>query len=244
MTDTDASVAPSAAGVPPGPEWKAIPGFPGYEASHRGYVRSIDRPVGGRQLRGRVLKARVAGTTPYPLVNLTDDQGARQTRTVHSLVLLAHVGECPEGQEALHFNDIPTDNRWPENLGYGPHLLNVFQRTQNSLAAPKPVKVCARCEKPFEGNGRRCHTCVVQLGELAAASLAEGADLEMVAEELGYPSAVGIWRLAIRYGGVVVITAEEINRQLQEAAAAAQPAPLLHRVTTTLRARFRGGDRA
>lgn len=213
--------------------WLPIPGFSAYEACDRGEIRSVDRAAGGRQLRGRVLKTRVAGTSPYPLVNLTDDQGVRQTRTVHSLVLLTFAGPCPEGQESLHFNDVPTDNRWPENLGYGTHPENVVQRMLNRPAAPKPVKVCARCQNEFEGNGRRCHSCVVQLGELAAVRLAEGIDLEKVAEELGYPSAVGIWRLAVRYGGAVVWTGEDvqtINQQLQDAAAIWGRRSLLHRI--------------
>lgn len=194
-------------------EWKPIPGFSAYEASHRGYVRSIDRLNGGRQLRGRVLKARVAGTSPYPLVNLTDDRGVRQTRTVHSLVLLAFAGPCPPGMEALHKHDNPEDNRWPEELSWGTHPDNVAQRMVNSPAAPKPVKVCARCQEPFEGNGRRCHGCVVAIGQEAARRLVSGEDLDKAALALDYPSVVGLMRLAVRYGGLR-LTLAPLERQL------------------------------
>ena len=231
------------------PEWTSLaerrPQYSAYEVSHRGLVRSLDRQLpDGRQVKGRVLKATVSGKSPYPKVTLYDDAGKAATFHVHSLVLLVYVGECPDGQEALHGNDDPLDNRWPENLAYGTHPENVVQRMLNRPAAPKPVKVCVRCDRPFEGNGRRCHDCVVQLGELAAFRLADGADLEEVAEELGYPSPPGIWKLAVRYGGLVVLTAEEINRQLQEAADLGQRQPLLRSVMTTLRTRFRRGDAA
>ncbi len=192
------------------PEWKPLterlPGFSAYEVSHRGKVRSVDRRLAdGRQVKGRTLKQTVSGTSPYPQVDLYDDTGKRRTFSVHSLVLLAYVGKCPEGQEALHLNDDPLDNRWPENLGYGTHPENVVQRMRNRPAQPKPAKVCARCSHEFTGNGRRCHTCVVQLGELAATLLAGGVDLEAAAEQLSYPSAAGIWRLAVRYGNARVV---------------------------------------
>jgi hypothetical protein len=64
-------------------------------------------------------------------VNLTADDGTRQTREVHALVMAAFEGPCPPGRQVRHWNDIPTDNRWapggeaacgpglPGNLVYG-----------------------------------------------------------------------------------------------------------------------------
>ena len=101
----------------------------------------------------------------------------------------------------------------------------------NRPALPKPVKVCVRCDATFDGNGRRCHDCVVELGQQGARLLAGGADLEEVAEELGLPERRrGSSKLAVKYGDArVVIGAEEINRQLQQAADG------YARVMTTLR---------
>jgi hypothetical protein len=202
--------------------WKPIPGFSSYEASDMGHIRSVDRVTGGRQLRGVVLKPRKSNRG-YLLVNLTGDGGVKQTRTVHSLVLAAFVGPCPPGQETLHFNDNPEDNRWPGNLGYGTHPENVIQR-------PKPVKRCVRCQGDFEGNGRRCHDCVVVVGQEAARRLAAGGDLDQVATALDYPSVTGVWRLAVKYGDARVVVGE----------AGPPPRSWLHRVMATFRAQNPG----
>ena len=220
------------------PLWVSLadrrPALRAYEVGHRGMVGATDRPLrDGRRIKGKELTASVSGSTPYPHMDLYDEQGERHTCNVHSLVLLAYVGECPEEQEALHFNDNPTDNRWPENLGYGTHPENVVQRMLNRPAVPKPVKRCVRCDAEFTGNGKRCHDCVMQLGALAARMLVEGADLDRVVMDLGYPSTVGVFRLAVRYGG--------LRLSIGEPEPPALPPSLLQRVTATLRG-WRGGD--
>jgi hypothetical protein len=187
-------------GIPAGPEWKPIAGFPGYEASHRGFVRSIDRKVGSRNLKGRVLKQRPSNQG-YQQVDMTDENGKQQTRPVHWCVLTAHAGERPPGHEALHERDNQLDNRYPESLSWGPPWKNREQRQQNSPPAPKPAKECARCSEPFEGNGRRCHPCVKAIGKESARMLRSGVPLEDVAKRLDYPSVEGIHKLAVRYGG-------------------------------------------
>ena len=55
-------------------------------------------------------------------------------------------------------------------------------------------------------NGKRCHGCVVELGQLAAPLLRgplfrAGRDSVEVAAELDYPSAEGIMKLAVVHGG-------------------------------------------
>lgn len=195
------------------PEWKPVPGFGSYEASHRGLVRSVDRQLAdGRRRKGVVLKTRPS-TRGYPQADLIDDDGRKQTRTIHSLVMLAHVGEPPPGQECRHLNDDPNDNRWPENLAYGTPPENVADRMANSPAAPKPLKVCARCGESFTGNGRRCHGCVEAIGVEAAQRLAAGEDPDQVALALDYPSTVGIWRLAAKYGGARVVIGDPAERR-------------------------------
>ena len=84
--------------------WKPIPGYPYYEASSLGRIRSLDR--GNR--KGRVLKPRVA--RGYLRVNMSID-GAHVTAGVHRLVCLAFHG-VPESDdlEAAHGDGIKTNN--------------------------------------------------------------------------------------------------------------------------------------
>jgi hypothetical protein len=224
-------------------EWKALPGFSSYQASHRGLVRSVDRIAGGRQLRGVVLKPR-RSNRGYLLVNLTDDNGKVQTRSVHTLVLLAHVGTPEPGQETRHLNDNPEDNRWPENLAYGTPEENVEDRKVNSPAAPKPERHCVRCGGLLTSTGRRCHPCVVAIGQEAARRLAAGEDPDQVALALDYPSTVGVWRLAVKHGGARVVIAgagPEIIPVRPHVVGRGKP-PLLQRVTTTVRDWLAGRD--
>ena len=98
--------------------WKPIPGYPAYEVSEiTGRVRSVAREAHGRTYRSVVLATRVSNSG-YELVGLRNAKGERETRTVHTLVLLAFVGPCPPGQEARHLNGDPLDNRL-ENLAWG-----------------------------------------------------------------------------------------------------------------------------
>ena len=112
----------------PGPwdeTWRDIPGFNNYQVSCFGNVRSYLKK-GNHKNKGnahpRLLRqARRGGG--YPTVSLPDRDGKYRHRSVHSLVLLAFVGECPEGKEVAHLNGIPTDNRF-SNLAYVTHKEN------------------------------------------------------------------------------------------------------------------------
>lgn len=180
---------------------RPIPGYPNYEACDRGHINSVDRVVDGRQLRGVVLKPRVSNRG-YLLVNLTDAAGERQTRTVHTLILLAHADERKPGEESLHGNDDPTDNRWPENLSWGTKKQNADDKVRNGgRNGPPPPRPCVRCGQPVDKGGRRCHACVVWIGEEAAELLDQGVPLDKVAEQLEYPSLTGLHTLARKYGG-------------------------------------------
>lgn len=124
--------------------WKPIPGYAGYEASHRGYVRSVDRVVKGRRYRGTVLATRVSNKG-YELVNVRDDDGNVRTVTVHKMVMLAHVGPCPPGQEIRHWHDDPLDNRWPESLLYGTPEDNVLDALRNRAPRRRWSRRVADC---------------------------------------------------------------------------------------------------
>lgn len=104
--------------------WLSIPGFEDrYEVSDEGRVRSVDHFVrivrhgveGQRLVRGRVLRP---GRNKSGHVTVAIGKG--NTRQVHQLVLEAFEGPCPVGQESLHRNHMPSDNR----------LLNLFYGTR------------------------------------------------------------------------------------------------------------------
>lgn len=97
-------------------EWRPVLGFPGYEVSDSGQVKSLARRnLQGAMRRERILKQDMADG--YCLVRLARD-GVKVPRTVHSLVLEAFVGEHPEGLEARHLNGVRDDNCLA-NLAWG-----------------------------------------------------------------------------------------------------------------------------
>jgi hypothetical protein len=196
-------------------QWKPIPGFPGYEASDHGNFRSLDRvTASGRRCKGQPLSTRVSNRG-YLLVDLRDAQGRKVTRSAHTVILEAHDKPCPAGMEGRHLDDNPLNNRWVSgateeesrarggNLWWGTPAQNRQDRRRNTptAAPPKPQKACVECGEPFEGNGRRCHPCVVRIGRSAATLLTQGKTLEAAVKALNYPSAEGLHTLAVRYGG-------------------------------------------
>lgn len=219
--------------------WAPVPGFSGYEASDNsvwqleegrvvqvsGGIRSVDRTVAGRHLKGAMLTGRL-NSSGYVIVNVTDDAGVKRTMLAHKLILSAHVGEPGEGQETLH--DPAKGPLWcrvPEDMRYGTRAENMADWKQNNAARPKPPKHCVRCGEAFRGNGRRCHACVVAIGQQAAGLLRSGVTLGAAAEQLEYPSAEGLHTLAVKYGGYGTATPSWTRR-----------------VMTTIRHLFAGGD--
>lgn len=107
-------------------EWRPVPGFPNYEVSSEGRVRSLDCQVWGGPRAGfyiksgRILRPGV-GSHGYPTIMLGRKGG---TRTVHSLVAEAFIGPRPEGQEVRH-KDGNRGNPKLENLHYGTRGDNV-----------------------------------------------------------------------------------------------------------------------
>jgi hypothetical protein len=114
--------------------WLPIPGFPNYEASDRGEIRSLDHmPAfkdGRRRLsKGRVLKPGIG--KGYRLVVLRNAEGKRMTLKVSRAVLMAHVGPPPSPDAVCrHLNDVRHDDRL-ENLAWGTRLDNTNDRRRN-----------------------------------------------------------------------------------------------------------------
>lgn len=152
-------------------QWRDIPGYRGYyEVSDAGRVRSLPRIVPmknsrGRRYSGKVLKPFDGGGYTHPHVILSDRQGVQKTWTLHKLVMLAFVGETPEGLEIRHLNDIKTDNRL-SNLAFGTSSDNMFDRVRNGIHHNAVKSECKNGhgftpDNTFinHGGSRECRTC-------------------------------------------------------------------------------------
>lgn len=117
--------------------WKEIPGFPGYEASNLGRLRSLSRKVlfarRGRDGNVGIVEMSVAGRILKPTLSLKSKNykhfyvtpGKRQRKQyVHRLVWLAFRGEIPKGLSINHI-DFNTENNSISNLEAVSHSQNI-----------------------------------------------------------------------------------------------------------------------
>ena len=118
-------------------QWRPVVGHEGqYEVSDCGRVRSLDRMVpcgsGGhlRFCKGQILQP---GRKSSGHVSVALGRG--NSRDVHRLVLEAFVGPCPDGHEALHYDDEGSNNRL-SNLRWGTRGDNLIDAVRNGR---KPV---------------------------------------------------------------------------------------------------------
>lgn len=87
--------------------WRPVVGFPGYEVSDLGRVRSARKILrSGTMSEG------------YQLVSLRRD-GKGHSRLVHHVVLEAFVGPRPVGMQARHVNEREKGNNRLDNLAWG-----------------------------------------------------------------------------------------------------------------------------
>lgn len=98
-------------------EWRPIPGWPGYEASSLGRIRSPRKVLAQHITRNGYL------------ITIMSNKKSK-TVSVHKHVLLAFVGDPPEGTECRHLNGIRTDNRI-ENLTWGTHSENSVDQVKH-----------------------------------------------------------------------------------------------------------------
>lgn len=117
--------------VRPGEQWLPVPGYEGiYEVSDQGRVKSVARTSrhsgASVKMSERMLRL---GNERYQTVRLCKDGWATK-HYVHTLVLLAFVGPCANGMEALHNDDDGHNNRL-SNLRWGTHAENGADRWRN-----------------------------------------------------------------------------------------------------------------
>ena len=110
-------------------EWRAIPGYDGYEVSNLGRVRSWrsrKEPV--------YLKPNPTGKQRKYLQVALYAEKRQHMFYVHVLVLTVFIGPKLEGMEACHNNGICTDNRLT-NLRWGTNAENVEDRRIHGTVA-------------------------------------------------------------------------------------------------------------
>lgn len=93
--------------------WKEVPGYPGYQVSDFGNVKSF------KHTNPKILKPGVWNNRKSVVLS---HKNGKTNNMVYRLVLSAFVGECPEGMEACHYdgnsmNDRLDNLRWdtPQN---------------------------------------------------------------------------------------------------------------------------------
>lgn len=142
-------------------EWLPIPGFPGYEVSDLGNVRSWLLPgrTENRRVEPKLLKPG-RNTSGYPVVGLHG-----RTVQVHAAVLAAFIGPRPDGYVTRHLNGVKTDARL-SNLVYGTPSENMQDQLRLGEHYWASRSVCARGHEYTPENTyvrrdgwRRCRAC-------------------------------------------------------------------------------------
>ncbi len=111
--------------------WQPVPGFPDYQVSDLGRVRSC-RPVNGRGPRldhWRIVGGNLSNRG-YHRTALSKGSGRQKTVFVHTLVLAAFHGPRPPGKQCCH-NDGDKDNNRADNLRYGTEADNAADRLKH-----------------------------------------------------------------------------------------------------------------
>lgn len=115
-------------------QWKPIPGFPKYDVSNYGRVRSYKKRGPGGWVNAdnpqRILKP---SKGPYLGVTLLLN-GEQKRCSIHRLVLLTFVGPRPDGLEVCH-NDGDILNNYIGNLRYDTHSANMQEADKSQWAS-------------------------------------------------------------------------------------------------------------
>lgn len=126
--------------------WKDIKGYPGYQVSNQGNVRSNLIPISGGRKYSDTYRTLILSTrrASRPTVVLYDTQGNRKSATVSRLVAEAFIPNPEKYPVVRHMNDVPYDND-VRNLCWGTYKDNVQDAIENGtftgLHMAKPVEI-------------------------------------------------------------------------------------------------------
>ncbi len=92
--------------------WGRVPNYSGYIVSIDGNIRSLDRQLSNRYVKGVLLMGEI-GNTGYPRVALYTSMGTRKKFSIHRVMLETFIGLSDLTGD--HINEVKSDNRL-ENL--------------------------------------------------------------------------------------------------------------------------------
>jgi len=127
--------------------WEPVRGWPHYEVSSLGRVRSIERTLlcndgRTRTYRGKLVKGQTDKKIGYIRVMLYD-RSSFIGRTVHTLVADAFLPRRAKGQEVRHLDGNPGNNR-VKNLAWGTRSENSLDKRAHGTDWQLNKKKCPR----------------------------------------------------------------------------------------------------
>lgn len=146
--------------------WKDIEGFPGYQVSDRGRVRSFRNYHGQITEQSRIIKPRVNKDGYYELTIYTIDR-RKVTKRVHRLVANAFLDEHPN-LVVNHINGVKTDNS-VSNLEFVTAKQNSTLASEMGLYKTKSVRIIetgevfdsiANCAESINGDSASISNCL------------------------------------------------------------------------------------
>ena len=127
-------------------QWRPIPGFPRYEASTDGRIRSVERVIlkkdGKRQpFPSVVLTPRAGKKGKYQVITLINEKG-RTTRHIHRVILETFDRPRREGEECRHLDGNHQNNALT-NICWGTKKENNDDKiTHGTVARGSRVNTC------------------------------------------------------------------------------------------------------
>lgn len=144
-------------------QWRPIPGFPGYDVSDQGRVRSWHTWRG--RPGPRLLKRPRMSVKGYHYVNLYDPAGRHRTIRVYRLVTLAFRGPKPPGMVTRHIDGNAGNDRLA-NVVYGTALENSADQREHGTHSNTVKTACPQGHAYTDENtytdpkgSRHCRIC-------------------------------------------------------------------------------------
>lgn len=142
-------------------EWRDIKGYEGlYQVSNAGRVRSLDREVKGKFLKGKVLSCYSKHT--YPVVALCNAEGKKCVR-VHRIVAEAFLENYYNLPEVNHI-DGNKNNNCVENLEWCTRTENVNHAWRTGLMSAPPAEEMIEVEM-YVGDFKLATFCSLDVAE-------------------------------------------------------------------------------